>query len=226
MRNPAINNKPFSSIIEHAIELAAQWHDGTYRKSSWRDPAFRSPEGTDPSVPVMSHVTMVGMMVQRAGWDEITVAAAFLHDVLEDPDRHKQYMRYEVLQSVMGAEVADRVLEVTEEKFDGSGNSRSWQQRKEGYISGLRSHSPEAIAISLADKTHNLWTMNESLSRGIDIFTTAPGRRGLNADPERQRWFHRAVLETSREFDDPRLESLRNALEHEIERFEKLLNLV
>ena len=34
----------FSPLVEQAIELAAQWHDSTYRKSRWRDPAFDLPE--------------------------------------------------------------------------------------------------------------------------------------------------------------------------------------
>ena len=58
------------------MELAAQWHDGTYRKSQWRDAAFEIPDGAVLRVPVMVHVTAVALTLQRAGWDDETVAAA------------------------------------------------------------------------------------------------------------------------------------------------------
>src|SRR5690554_6844601 len=92
--------EPFSPIIEQATELAAQWHDGTYRKSRWREEAFRVPEGEKLLVPAITHVTTVAMIVQRAGWDDITVAAAFLHDILEDPNRYGDYLPADVLRTL------------------------------------------------------------------------------------------------------------------------------
>jgi hypothetical protein len=82
----------------------------------------------------------------------------------------------------------------------------------------------EAMAVSLADKLHNLWTMNQSLEQGDDIFAHGPNRRGLSAGPEQQRWFHRAVLNASSEHSDDRLAPLQARLEQEIERFEALTN--
>ena len=160
----------FSPLIEQAVELAAEWHDGTYRKSRWRDPAFSSPDGAMVRVPVMAHVTAVALTVQRAGWDEATVAAAFLHDVIEDGNRHKQSFRREELEQRLGAAVAARVEEVSEQKRDPSGNHRTWRARKEGYLDQLRAGTPEGVAISLADKLHNLWTMNQTLELGFDVF--------------------------------------------------------
>ncbi|ARA94642.1 phosphohydrolase [Rhodothermaceae bacterium RA] len=212
----------FSPLVEHAIELAAQWHDQTYRKSRWRDPAFDPPVSEVLRVPVMAHVTAVAMTVQRAGWDDVTVAAAFLHDVIEDANQFGQTMRYEELQALLGTEVADRVLEVTERKYDEDGRPRSWFARKQEYVEHLTRVSPGAVGISLADKLHNLWSMNESLARGIDIFTSATHRRGLSAGPDRQRWFHQAVLDASQAHDDPRLVPQRRRLQQEIERFERL----
>ena len=43
----------FSPLVEQAIELAAQWHDSTYRKSRWRDPAFDPPDEAVLRVPVV-----------------------------------------------------------------------------------------------------------------------------------------------------------------------------
>ncbi|QXD14442.1 HD domain-containing protein [Rhodocaloribacter litoris] len=222
MHSDAASTSVFSPLIEMAIELSAQWHDGTYRKSRWRDPAFEVPTAEALGVPVMAHVTNVALTVQRAGWDDVTVAAAFLHDVIEDANRYGEELRYGELCALMGEEVARRVAEVTERKYDEHGNPRSWRVRKEDYVAALRAASSGAMAISLADKLHNLWSMNESLASGINVFEKGPNRKPLSAGPEAQRWFFRAVLEASTHHADPRLEPLRAALREEIERFERL----
>ena len=214
----------FSPLIEQAVELAAQWHEGTYRKGTWRAPAFEVPEEAALGrVPMMVHVTAVAMTVQRAGFGEAAVAAAFLHDVLEDANRYGAVMRRSVLADRMGEEVVAIVATVTEQKRDATGAPRGWRARKEGYLAQLRAGTPEAAAVSLADKLHNLWSMNESVSRGIDVFTSAPGRRALSAGPAEQRWFYHAVLEATAPHDDPRLGTLRYRLTDEIERFEGLV---
>ena len=212
----------FSPLIERAVELAAEWHDGTYRKSRWRAEAFEVPGDAALRVPVIAHVTAVAMTVQRAGWDEATVAAAFLHDAVEDANRHGAALEREVLAERLGDEVAARVMDVTEAKRDAAGRPRRWQERKEGYVAHLKTAPPESAAISLADKLHNLWTINEGLQRGLDVFASGSGRQGLSAGPERQRWFHRAVLDATRHHTDVRLDGLRARLAEEIERFERL----
>lgn len=215
----------FSPLIEQAIELAAQWHDSTYRKSRWRDPAFNPPDEAVLRVPAMAHVTAVALIVQRAGWDDETIAAAFLHDVLEDLNRFGQTFRREELHRLVGEAVTELVEGVSEQKFDDGGQWRSWRDRKEGYVAQLRDGVPRAAAISLADKLHNLWSMNEGLTSGLDIFNDGPTHRGLSAGPEEQLWFHRAVAAASLGHDDPRLAPMRARLDQEIARFCALTGL-
>jgi (p)ppGpp synthase/HD superfamily hydrolase len=205
----------FSPLVEHAIELAAQWHDGTYRKSAWREPAFEVPEDRDIEVPVMAHLAAVASIVQQAGWDEAAVAAAYLHDTIEDMNQHGQRLRRKQLREAVGAEVAAIVAGVTEQKFDDAGEPRPWKARKEGYVDQLRSARTKAVAVSLADKIHNLWSINQSLANGDDIFAV------LSAGPAEQLWFHRAVLDASAAHDDPRLPPLRERLRREIDRLEE-----
>ncbi len=210
----------FNPLVEQAIELAARWHDGTYRKSQWRPPLMPAPDSDDlVPVPVMAHLTAVALLVDRAGWDDVTVAAAFLHDALEDTNRHGQQLRYEVLRARMGEAVARLVRDVTELKYDEQGRRRSWEKRKADYLAHLRTAPPAAVAISLADKLHNLWTINQSLEAGVDVFSEGPGRRALSAGPTAQLRFHRALLDLAARHDDPRLEPLRTHLAHEVERF-------
>ena len=210
----------FSPLIEHAIELAAQWHAGTYRKGIWRDFSFTLPEGRAPRIPVMAHLTAVATAVQRAGWEDACVAAAFLHDILEDPNRYGQRLDYATLERLIGPEVAGLVLQVSERKLDEEGNLRGWKERKLDYLEGLKHHSPQAAAISLADKVHNLWSINQSLARGIDVFKSEGDRRALRAGASNQRWFYRAVLDATRHHSDERLLPMQRRLDEELERFE------
>ncbi|GAB5520558.1 MAG: HD domain-containing protein [Rhodothermales bacterium] len=209
----------FSPLIDRAIELAAEWHDGTYRKSRWRPPAFQHAGGADPFVPVMTHLTAVALTVQRAGWDESTVAAAFLHDLLEDPNRERAYFSVEQLEAEVGPTVTTYVRAVSERSFAEDGTFRKWIDRKQEYIAVLQTAPVEAVAISLADKLHNLWTMNQALASGIDIFQAAPGRKRLSAGPDRQLWFIDAVLEATADHDDARLDPIRIQLYGERDRF-------
>ncbi len=87
----------FSPLIEQAAELAAEWHDGTYRKGRWREPVFVLTDGTHPRIPMMAHVATVAMTVQRAGFDDETIAAAYLHDTIEDAHASGVQMGAEVL---------------------------------------------------------------------------------------------------------------------------------
>lgn len=209
----------FSPLIEQAIELSSQWHDQTYRKKRWRDAAFEVPAHEILRVPVSAHVTAVAMTVQRAGWDDATIAAAFLHDVLEDANKFGQKMRSEELREALGEAVIERVRDVTEQQFDDHGVPIRWRQRKATYIEQIRNASPEAAAISLADKLHNLWSINQGLATGVDVFAMDAQGRGLSAGPDQQLWFHEAVLDATRAHDDPRLEPMRERLQSEIDEF-------
>ena len=207
----------FSPLIEHAIELSAQWHDGTYRKSVWRDPAFEVPEGNEIQIPVIAHLAAVASIVHRAGWDETVVAAAYLHDAIEDMNEHGQRLRRKQLRDAVGAEVTRLVAQVSEQKLNDDGEMRPWRDRKEDYLEGIRTGPPEAAAISLADKIHNLWSIAQSLEAGDDILAA------LSGDAEAQRWFHEAVLEASRAHNDSRLAPMRERLQTELDRFDSVL---
>ncbi|MEM1057569.1 MAG: HD domain-containing protein [Bacteroidota bacterium] len=214
---------PFSPLVERAAEIAAEWHDGTYRKGRWTEPVLPAPEAdggsTPPRIPAMAHVTTVAMTVARAGWSEETIAAAFLHDALEDRDRHARVLARDRLIALVGEPVVRLVEAVSEPKADASGAFLPWRTRKEAYLIALRPGPPEAAAISLSDKLHNAYAMASSLEAGIDIFTSAPGRKALSAGPEDQLWFFRAVQRATAHHEDARLGEIRARLASEVNRF-------
>jgi (p)ppGpp synthase/HD superfamily hydrolase len=215
----------FSPKIDQAVEIAAQWHDLTYRKSRWREPAFDVPPQEELRVPVMAHVTSVAMTVMRAGFDENTIAAALLHDSMEDVNRYGMIMRRERLVELMGREVAELVMQVTEEKYDSDGRKRTWRERKHGYLENVRAGTASAAAISVADKLQNIWSINQSLARGINLFEEGPNWESLNAGPDDQLWFYEHVLDATSHHDDERLRPLRRRFAVEIERFVRLAGI-
>lgn len=209
----------FSPLVERAIEVAAEWHDGTYRKGRWTDPCVEDPGGTPTRVPAMSHVTTVAITVQRAGWNDEAVAAAFLHDALEDANRHGDALARETLAALVGQRVTAIVEAVSEPKRDADGEWLPWRTRKQTYLDRLAAGPVEAAAVSLADKLHNAYAMASTLEAGVDVFTSGPGRRALSAGPDQQRWFFEAVLDVSERFDDDRLVPMRARLREEVGRF-------
>lgn len=214
--------QPFDPVLERATELAATWHSGTYRKGQWRAPVYESEKGRAAPVPVFSHLTAVALTVQRAKWPAVVVAAAFLHDILEDANRRGERMKPETLAARMNDEVATLVQHVTEDSYDASGQKRPWRTRKEAYIAHLKEAPDEAVAISLADKLHNLWTMNQSLDAGLPLFKGGDDFIALSAGPEEQQWFFQSMLRATAEHRDTRLAALRDQLTQEVARFERL----
>ena len=206
----------FSPLVERAIETAAEWHDGTYRKGRWSSPCVEDPASR---VPAMAHVTTVALTVQRAGWPDEAVAAAFLHDALEDPDRAGRRFTRAAMAERVGEAVTRIVEAVSEPQLDPDGRRLPWRERKETYLARLADGPVEAVAVSLADKLHNAYAMASSLEAGVDIFCDAPGRRALSAGPDAQRWFFDAVVGVSRQRDDARLAPMRERLVEEVGRF-------
>ena len=203
-------------FLDRALELAARWHDGTYRKLAWRP----APSGdATPGVPVIAHTTMVGMLLQRAGWDEVTVAAGFLHDILEDPNRAGIRMSYEALCAYIGKQVADLVQWVTEPRPPDTNEPLApWKERKQAYLHQLAQAPDEAVAISLADKLHNLWTITEALKAGHELF----GKESrFSAGPREQQWFFQEVLRIARVRTHPGITHLQDELEHTLETFNR-----
>lgn len=128
-----------SDLIIRAARVAAQLHAGQTRKAS-----------LVPGVPYLSHLMTVAGMVQEAGGSDEMVAAAYLHDVLEDTS-----FTEDQLCQVMPGSAVSLVLECTEVGTDGPVKA-DWRTRKDAYIAHLSHVSPGALLISVADKLHSL----------------------------------------------------------------------
>ncbi len=97
------------------------------------------------STPYVSHLYAVAMYIYTITDDENTIIAGLMHDSLEDVAEYT----YEDLSSACGEDVANIVMQVTENK------ALPYKERKLAYIENIKNGGAECLIVSLADKIHN-----------------------------------------------------------------------
>lgn len=173
----------FSPLVERAMRVAARCHRLQTRKAS--------------DLPYLTHPASVALLLTKAGiTDDEILAAALLHDVVEDTD-----CSLEALAAEFPPKVIEFVAALTERKRDDSGQQRSWPDRKTEHLEHIAAASWEARAITLADKLHNLGSMLADLDSGTDLWSR------FNAPPDRVLWYHREMVAAASQ-GEPRLASL------------------
>lgn len=188
---------PFSPLIEHAIRVAARAHRHDCRKGS--------------DIPYLSHSASVALLLERVGIsDDQILAAALLHDVVEDTA-----VTLEDLARDFPPPVVDLVRGLSERKLDGLGQTRPWRDRKEEHLEVVKAAPFGVRAIVLADKLHNLGTMVFDIEQGEPIWTR------FNASREDILWYQQAML-TAADQGEPELVPLVTACLQFIERLRAL----
>ena len=165
------------SLTERALRIAAVAHKDQMRK-----------EG---DIPYIVHPVMVAIDLKTRGFAEEVVAAALVHDVLEDTEFSEAHMEAE-----LGSAVMDIVRAVTND------DSLSWEEKKLKYIDTVREAGEAAMAVATADKIHNA----ESLIAAHGVYGEGVWAN-FNAGREKKIWFEeamRAMLEES--WDHPLVE--------------------
>ena len=126
------------NLITKAEAYARQNHEGQFRKGEAQEP-------------YVTHVAEVASRVARYGGSESAIAAAWLHDVVEDCDPE-----IEDIENLFGSKVAKIVAEVTDDK------SLSKQDRKARQVKNAPYKSEEACLVKWADKICNLLSIANS----------------------------------------------------------------
>ena len=183
---------PFSPLIEHAIRVAARAHRHDVRKGS--------------DIPYLSHSASVALLLERVGIsDDQILAAALLHDVVEDTA-----VTLEDLARDFPPPVVELVRGLSERKLDELGQTRPWRDRKVDHLAefGVR-------AIALADKLHNLGTMVFDIEQGEPIWER------FNASRDDILWYQQAMLKAA-DHGEPELVPLVAACLQFIERLRAL----
>lgn len=126
-----------TTLILKALDFAARKHKNQRRK------------GCD-AVPYINHpIDLVTLLWQKGGVrDEAVIAAALLHDTVEDTDTS-----FEELEQEFGSEIRDLVAEVTDDK------TLAKAERKQQQIDHAPHLTPKARLVKLADKIANLTDM-------------------------------------------------------------------
>ncbi len=119
-------------MINKAKAFATKAHEGQLRK------------GTEK--PYIVHPIEVAEIVATMTEDEEVIAAAYLHDTIEDCEG----ITSEILQEEFGEKVADIVTQESEDK------SKSWAERKGATIDSLKTAPMEVKIIALGDKLSNM----------------------------------------------------------------------
>ncbi len=155
-----------SKLVFKAMRMAEKAHRIDYKdeKGHFR----KAPEGKDRPAYFL-HLCEVAWMLQDAGLDEETVAAGYLHDMIEDCEG---WDKAKLAKKIDNDTVVKLVSWVTEPGKDGknnAGNEAPWKVRNEAYIEQLRKAPDEALAISCADKTSNIRDMNRLRKEGCSL---------------------------------------------------------
>ena len=124
-----------STLIIRAADVAARAHASQRRKGE-RD------------IPYVNHCTAVARLVAEVSTDEATLAAALLHDTVEDSDA-----TLEEIERDFGAEVAVIVAAVTDADEIGD---LPLAERKAKQAEKMRTAPDGAKLVKIADQTSNL----------------------------------------------------------------------
>jgi (p)ppGpp synthase/HD superfamily hydrolase len=126
-------------IVEYALYIALKGHEGQTRKDSAK-------------TPYIVHPVSVALIVSRYTDSNDVLAAALLHDILEDTNYTAEQLR---------REFGNRVLRLVREVSEPRGEM-SWAMRKEAYLDSLAQVSHPALIIAAADKITNLRAMRSA----------------------------------------------------------------
>lgn len=166
------------NIINKAIQFATEAHKGVVRKGS--------------KLPYILHPLEAGVIVSSMTNDENVIAAAILHDVLEDTD-----VTYEELKKEFGV-VADYVSAESENKRKELPPEATWKIRKQETIEHLQRETRKEIKIiALADKLSNIRSMYQDYQEvGDKLWERFHEKR-----KEEQGWYYKSLVTAMQDMD-------------------------
>ncbi|MCR5352277.1 MAG: HD domain-containing protein [Bacteroidales bacterium] len=170
------NNPLDTALLDRAIIFAVRAHAGTERRG----------KGFPYIVHPMEAMAIVATMTS----DQELLAAAALHDTVEDTDATLEQIR---------AEFGDRVAAlVAVDSESCPGGDRSWHARKQAAIDVLAGASREAKMVVLGDKLSNMRAIAQDYAERGDalwsIFHVS--------DPAEHAWRYHALADALRELQD------------------------
>lgn len=128
------------NIIEKAFRFALDKHEGQFQKGT--------------NIPYITHSFSVGMILKHYQYSDEVIAAGILHGTLKDTDTTE-----DELLALFGEEVF--VLVQAASEID---KSLSWEEHKLYSIDELSLKTHNQLAVFVADKLHNIRTIQDNIN--------------------------------------------------------------
>jgi len=155
------------TLFSQAIAFAAQMHDGAFRKGT--------------NIPYIVHPMEVAAIAATITADDAVLAAAVLHDVIEDCG-----VSADELEARFGSEVA--VLVLSETQLNHGDPCETWENRKREGLRAIEEGSREVRIIALGDKLSNM----RAISRDYHRLGSALFDRFNQHDPCKHAWYYKS----------------------------------
>ena len=168
------------SILDKAIVFAVQAHSGMVRKGT--------------KTPYILHPLEAAAIVATMTDDEEVIAAAVLHDVLEDT-------RVTVIQLIeeFGQRVTAFVSAESENKREDIPATETWKLRKQETIDALYNEKhPDVKMIALGDKLSNV----RAMYRDYQAIGDKLWNRFNQKDKSEHGWYYRSIADATRELSN------------------------
>ncbi len=175
MANKALNTE----LLDRAIIFAVRAHAGTERRG----------KGFPYIVHPMEAVEIVATMTP----DQELLAAAALHDTVEDTDVTVDQLRAE-----FGDRIADLVAAESDAFVEGVSDEDSWYARKQAAIDRLAKAPHDAKMVALGDKLSNM----RAIARDYAVQGDALWNLFHAKDPKDHEWHYRGLADSLRELQD------------------------
>ena len=158
-----------SMAFLHAVKL----HDAMRRKGT--------------QLPYILHPAETAAIVGTMTDDQSILAAAVLHDVVEDTPATVAEIR-----ELFGERVAALVAAESEDKREDRPAAETWLQRKQEAIGVIRNTTDIGVKmIFLGDKLANM----RSFKRDFESLGMAFYERFNQKDPQMHKWYHRSIAD-------------------------------
>ena len=167
-------------LVSEAIAFAVKAHDGMRRKKS--------------DAPYILHPMEAAVIVGTMTDDQNLIAAAALHDVVEDAD-----ITIEEIEEKFGKRVRELVESETEDKRADLPPASTWRIRKEESLAVLKNTDDTAVLmVWLGDKLANM----RSIYRDFKIEGNAMWQRFNQKDENEQAWYYRSIVTLTKALSD------------------------
>ena len=173
-------NKPLNTeLLDRAIIFAVKAHAGTERRGK--------------GFPYIVHPMEAVEIVATITPDQELLAAAALHDVVEDTDITADDIRRE-----FGDRIANLVVAESDVFVDGVSEEDSWHARKQAAIDRLAKAPHDAKIVAMGDKLSNMRAIARDYAvKGDDLWKIFHAK-----DPKDHEWHYRGLAASLSELKD------------------------